>query len=62
MVQGKRRHRISNMERMKPEDGLSLGGMGISEEEKKQARNAVITNVAAFVAIVVALRLGNGSY
>ena len=49
------------MER-KPE-GASLGAEmgGITEEEKKQARISVITNIAMFAGIVLALRIGKGS-
>lgn len=47
------------MQRLKPEDGVSLGEMGVSEEdEKRQARIAVITNLAMFAGIVLALRMG----
>ncbi len=53
--------KLREMERKKPDEGVTLGEIGMSEEEKKQARMAVITNVAAFAAIVVALRVGKGS-
>lgn len=46
------------MQRLKPGDRASLGEMGISEEEERQARIGVITNVVAFAAIVLALRMG----
>lgn len=50
------------MERKKPGEGDPLGDMGgFGEEEKRKARIAVITNVATFVGIVVALRIGKGS-
>ena len=43
-------------------EGVPLGGrMELSQEEERQARIGVITNVAAFAAIVFALRIGKGS-
>ena len=39
--------------------GVSLGDMGMSEEEeRRKARIGVITNVAVFAGIVLALRVG----
>lgn len=47
------------MERSKPSEGVSLKEMGANaDEEKRQARIAVLTNVAAFAAIILALRVG----
>ena len=46
-----------------PEDeaeGNFMGAMGVTEEEKRQARIGVMTNVATFAAIVFALRVGKG--
>lgn len=40
--------------------GLFMGEMGISDEERRQAMVGVMTNVAAFAAIILALRLGKG--
>ncbi len=48
------------MKRLKPDDGLSLDDeMELSEEERRQARIGVATNVGVFAAVVLALRLGN---
>lgn len=50
------------MKRDKPAESQGsqgfLGDMGISEEERRQAMIGVITNVAAFAAVVLALRVG----
>lgn len=37
-----------------------MGAAGVTEEEKRQARIGVMTNVATFAAIVFALRVGKG--
>lgn len=50
------------MKRAKPEESQgfaeSMSGMAITDEERKQAMIGVITNVAAFAAVVLALRVG----
>lgn len=50
------------MKRGKSEEGrgLFMEDMGISDEERRQAIIGVVTNVAAFAAIVLALRIGKG--
>ena len=49
------------MKRVKPEEGVSLGQFGLSEEkEKRQARIGVITNLAIFASVVFAIRVGKG--
>lgn len=50
------------MQRLKPEDGASMDEMMLDEEEtKKQARIGVITHVAVFAGIVLALRMGKST-
>ena len=52
------------MKRTKPEEGQGRGlfmeDMGISDDERRQAMIGVLTNVAAFAAIILALRVGKG--
>ena len=51
------------MKRGKSEEsgrGLYMEDMGLTAEERKRALIGVITNVLAFAAIVVALRIGEG--
>lgn len=40
------------------DDGDFMSAMGVTDEEKRQAKRGVMTNVATFAAIVFALRVG----
>lgn len=46
------------MKRVKAEEEISVDQLGMVEEEKRNARISVITNLAIFGVIVLALRIG----